>query len=79
MRVHSVAVGVCASTALARRVPHGPAESAGSQSDRAADLAAIEKRQQDITATFSRDPVALSQYWTDDAIRLGPGAPVGVP
>jgi ketosteroid isomerase-like protein len=56
-------------------VPQGPAESAGSQSDRATDLAAIEKlRQQDITATFSRDPVALSQYWTDDAIRLGAGA-----
>ena len=55
---------------------HGPAASAGSQSDRAADRAAIEKlRQQDIAATFSRDPVALTDYWTDDAIRLGAGAP----
>jgi ketosteroid isomerase-like protein len=42
---------------------------------RDADLAAIEKlRQQDIAATFARDPVALTDYWTDDAIRLGAGA-----
>ena len=44
--------------------------------DRAADLAAIEKLcQQDIAATLSRDPVALTDLWTDDAIRLGAGAP----
>jgi ketosteroid isomerase-like protein len=43
---------------------------------RAADLAAIEKlRQQDIAATVARDPVALTDFWTDDAIRLGVGAP----
>ena len=79
MRVHSAVVVVCALTALGGQVPQGPAASAGSQSDRAADLAAIEKlRQQDITATFSRDPVALSEYWTDDAIRLGAGAPAEV-
>jgi ketosteroid isomerase-like protein len=76
MRVHSIAVVVCALTALGGHVPHGPAASAGSQPDRAADLAAIEKvRQQDIAATLSRDPVALTDYWTDDAIRLGVGAP----
>ncbi|HEY7502340.1 MAG TPA: hypothetical protein VH740_27715 [Vicinamibacterales bacterium] len=76
MRVHSIAVVVCALTALGGRMPHGLAASAGSQTDRAADLAAIEKvRQQDIAATFSRDPVALTDYWTDDAIRLGVGAP----
>ena len=76
MRVHSIAVVVCALTALAGHVPHGPVASAGSQTDRAADLAAIEKvRQQDIAATFSRDPVALTDYWTDDAIRIGVGAP----
>jgi hypothetical protein len=74
--VHSSAVVVCALTALGGLVLHGPAASAGSQSDRAADRAAIEKlRQQDIAATFSRDPVALTDYWTDDAIRLGAGAP----
>ena len=49
---------------------------AGSQPDRAADLAAIEKlRQLDIAATVARDPVALTDFWTDDAIRLGVGAP----
>jgi len=43
---------------------------------READLAAIEKlRQQDIAATVARDPDALTDFWTDDAIRLGVGAP----
>jgi ketosteroid isomerase-like protein len=76
MRVHSITVVVCALTALGGHVLHGPVASAGSQTDRAADRAAIEKlRQQDIAATFSRDPIALTDYWTDDAIRLGAGAP----
>jgi len=71
--MEEVAVVVCALTALALQ---GASASAGSQSDRAADLAAIEKLwQQDIVATFSRDPAALTDYWTDDAIRLGAGAP----
>jgi ketosteroid isomerase-like protein len=60
-------------------VPQGPAAPAGSQTGRAADLAAIEKlRQQDIAATVSRDPVALTDGWTDDAIRIGVGAPAEV-
>ncbi len=74
MRVNSVAVVVCALTALAGQVLQRPAVPAGAQQDRAADLAAIEKlRQQDIAATLSRDPVALTDLWTDDAIRLGGG------
>ena len=75
MRVRSVAVVVCASIAMAGQVLQGPAAaSAGSDKDRAADLAAIEKLfQQDIAATVSRDPVALTDLWTDDAIRLGGG------
>ena len=74
MRVNSVAVVVCALTALAGQVLQRPAAPAGSQRDRAADLAAIEKvRQQDIAATLSRDPGALTDLWTDDAIRLGLG------
>jgi ketosteroid isomerase-like protein len=78
MRVHSVVVA-CTLTAVAGGVVQGPAASVARQSDRAADLAAIEKlRQQDITATISRDPVALSEYWADDAIRLGAGAPAEV-
>ena len=52
------------------------------QRARTADLAAIEKlHQQDVAATVARDPVALTDLWTDDAIRLGAGAPgeVGKP
>ena len=34
-------------------------------------MAGIEKfHQQDIAATLSRDPVALTDLWTDDAVRL---------
>lgn len=82
MRDITVAVVACALTALAGQVLQGSSTSVGSQTDRAADLAAIEKaRQQDIAATLSRDPVALTDLWTDDAVRLGAGAPpeVGKP
>src|SRR5438132_12157412 len=42
-------------------------------------MAGIEKlRQQDIAATLSRDPVALTDLWTDDAVRLSPGQPAEV-
>jgi hypothetical protein len=76
MRLHAITVVVCTLFVLGGQVLHGPAVAAGSQRDRAADLAAIEKlRQQDIAATVARDPVALTDFWTDDAIRLGVGAP----
>ena len=75
MMSHSIAV-VCALTALAAQLPQRPAGAAPSQSGRGADLAAIEKlRQQDIDATVARDPVGLTDLWTDDAVRLGAGAP----
>lgn len=46
---------------------------------RDADLAGILKaHQQDIDATFSRDPVALTDLWTDDAVRIGPIPPAEV-
>ena len=74
MRLRSVAVVVCAVISMAGQVLQGPAASAGGDKDRAADLAAIEKLfQQDIAATVSRDPLALTELWTDDAIRLGGG------
>ena len=81
MRVGSVAVVACALIAMAGQVlqgpaasAQGPAASARSDKDRAADLAAIEKlHQQDVAATLSRDPGALTDLWTDDAIRLGGG------
>jgi ketosteroid isomerase-like protein len=56
-----------------------PPVAADRDGSREADLAAIEKlHQQDIAATFSRDPVALTDYWTDDAIRIGTGASADV-
>src|SRR5687767_3980542 len=74
MRGRSIAVVVCALIAIAGEVLQGPAASAGSDKDRTADVAAIEKLfQQDIAATVSRDPVALTDLWTDDAVRLGGG------
>ena len=80
MRVLSVAVVVGALIAFAEPVVQKPAESVGSDTGaRDADRAAIEKlHQQDIAATLSRDPEALTDLWTDDAIRLGPGQPAEV-
>jgi ketosteroid isomerase-like protein len=67
-------------TAFAEQVVQKPPASVGSdKAGRDADRAAIEKlHQQDIAATLSRDPVALTDLWTDDAIRLGPGQPADV-
>jgi ketosteroid isomerase-like protein len=73
---------------VAGPVLQGPAAPAASdRGGRDADLAprlrseraAIEKlRQQAIAATLSRDPVALTEYWTDDAVRAGPVPPAEV-
>jgi len=77
--MRSVAVVVGALTALAGQAAQRPATPAGSDKGRDADLAAIEKlHQQDIAATLSRDPVALTDLWTDDAVRLGQGRPAEV-
>ena len=79
MKVLSVALVVGALTAFAEQVVQKPPASVGSDKGRDAELAAIEKlHQQDIAATLSRDPVALTDLWTDDAIRLGPGQPAEV-
>ena len=62
-----------------RQVVQGPAMSIRSKSRPAADLAGIEKvHQLGIAATVSRDPVALTDPWTDDAVRLTPGQPAEV-
>ena len=65
---------------LAGQVVAAPAAlAAKNRAGRAADVAAIQKlRQQDIDATFSRDPVALTAYYTDDAVRIGPVPPAEV-
>ena len=80
MKVLSAAVVVGALTAFAEQAVHKPAASVVSEGgSRDADRAAIQKlHQQDIAATLSRDPVALTDLWTDDAIRLGPGQPAEV-
>ena len=76
MKVLSIAIVVGALTAFGGQVVQKPATSVGSDKGHDADRAAIEKlHQQDIAATLSRDPAALTDFWTDDAIRLGLGAP----
>jgi ketosteroid isomerase-like protein len=77
--MQAVILGLSAFVAVAM---HGGQQAGERAAERAADLSAIEKlRQQDIAATVARDPVALTELWTDDAIRLGVGAPpeVGKP
>ena len=77
MTLHSVVLGLCVSAVLTLHGGQATGVSAGRDAARAADLAAIEKlRQQD--ATLSRDPVALTDLWTDDAIRIGVGEPADV-
>jgi len=77
--MREVAVVVCALTALAGHALQRSSAPPGSQTDRAADRAAIDKlRQQDIAVTLSRDPVALTDLWTDDAVRLAAGVPAEV-
>ena len=64
----------CLLAVLASHVGQGSGASAGSNTGRQADLAGIEKfHQRDIAATLSRDPVALTDLWTDNTVRLGPG------
>ena len=77
MKVLSIAVVVGAFTAQV--VPSPPASRGSDGAAHDADRAAIEKlHRQDVAATLSRDPVALTDLWTDDAIRLGPGHPADV-
>jgi ketosteroid isomerase-like protein len=79
MTLRFAAVVFCALAVLAGHVVQGPGASAGRDAGRQADLAAIHKfRQQDMAATLSRDPVALTDLWTDDAVRLGQGRPAEV-
>jgi ketosteroid isomerase-like protein len=65
---------------LAGKVVQGLVASAESVTGgSAADRAGIEKaRQRDIAATLSGDPIALTDLWTDDAVRLGPVPPAEV-
>ena len=78
MKMLSTAAVIAVSTALAG--PALPTSTSFVERDsRDVDLAGIERlHQQDIAATLSRDPVTLTDLWTDDAIRLGPGQPAEV-
>ena len=79
MRLRLAVVVFCALAVLASHVGQGSAASAGSSAGRQADLAGIEKfHQRDIAATLLRDPVALTNLFTDDAVRLGAGRPAEV-
>jgi ketosteroid isomerase-like protein len=79
MTVHTVVLGLSALAVVALHDGQQTGLRAGTDAARAADLAAIEKAwQHDIAATVARDPVALTDQWTDDAIRLGVGAPPDV-
>lgn len=76
MTKSSLAVVLYGVAVVTGHVSQGRGSSGGTDAGRQADLAAIEKlRQQDIAATVSRDPVALTDSWTDDAIRIGAGVP----
>jgi ketosteroid isomerase-like protein len=78
MTLRFAVVVFSALTVLASHVVQRPGASAES-AERQADLASIEKlHKQEIAATFSRDPVALTAYYTDDAVRLGPFPPAEV-
>jgi ketosteroid isomerase-like protein len=79
MTIHTVAACLSALAVLSLHTGQARAPSQTNDAERAADLAAIDKtRAQDIAATLSRDPVALTDLWTDDAIRLGVGAPAEI-
>jgi uncharacterized protein (TIGR02246 family) len=74
--LRSVAVALCAfaAGALAAHLFREARMSAKTEEAHAQDVAAIEKmRREDVAATLSRDTAALTDLWTDDAVRLGQG------
>ena len=75
MTHRSVTVVLCAVVALTAHVFQGCGLGVKMDDALTQDLAGIEKAlKQDIAATLSRDTVALTELWTDDAVRLGPPA-----
>jgi ketosteroid isomerase-like protein len=76
MKLRLAVVVFCSLAVLASHVVQGSGAPAGTDALRQADLAGIEKfHRQEIAATLSRDPVALTDLWTDDAVRLTRGRP----
>ncbi len=79
MRLRLALVVFCSLAVLASDVVQGSGTPAGSNAERHADSAGIEKfHQREIAATLSRDPVALTDLYTDDAVRLGAGRPAEI-
>jgi uncharacterized protein (TIGR02246 family) len=73
LRALSITVGVLACGILTGGA-HGPGAIGLEESN--ADKQAIERlHQQDVNATLARDPQALADLFTDDAVLLEPGAP----
>jgi len=57
----------------------GPGEVTKAVAGQEKDRAAIENFiKHDIAATLSQDQTALAELWTNDGVRLGPGAPVDI-
>ena len=76
MTRRSVTLVACALVALTAFVFEGTGCRRKTADMHVQDMAGIEKlHRQDIAATLSRDPVALTELWTDDAVRLGQGGP----
>ena len=70
-------IGVVFSTLLAVTAhAQGSGRAAKAVAVQEKDMAAIQNFiKQDIAATLSQDQTALAELWTNDAVRLGPGAP----
>jgi ketosteroid isomerase-like protein len=76
MTHRSLAVVLCAFVALTAHVFQGCGSGVKMDDAHTQDLAAIEKvLSQDIAATVSRDTAALTDQWTDAAVRLQQGEP----
>jgi ketosteroid isomerase-like protein len=75
MTLRPAALAFCAGVVVGAYVIPGPASSARAADENAQDMAEIDKfRSQDIAATLSGDPKALTELWTDDGVRLQQGA-----
>ena len=74
MTRRSVTLVACALVALTAFVFEGTGCRRKTADTHVQDMAEIEKlHRQDIAATLSRDTAALTELWTDDAVRLGQG------
>ena len=79
MTLRTIGVVSCASLAVAMHISQGSIVAGTAVENQAEEMAAIEEfRRQDVAATLSQDLRALADLWTEDGVRLVPGAPVDV-